>query len=849
MTLMEIFYPIILMLICYLIKLAFDSTKVTWEDEGGLDKYLISKGNFGFDYQIYPYLSIFTQLYKAGSLGEFPTVNFNNFFTFLRNNPKYSQLVQNLDPSAETVIQSRIIDIFQKLSPDSGVWKYIDPLEETHDIDVNTIAGLPVKPITMICYNRFVIALVGFTEDDDLGKIIKSYISIENSELNRPYSFKHFDSISELNDYITAEDYGLSNKPSICFGIYFKANGGNKYSASLHYFNDVISPGIEDVPNNIKPLHEEMQQGPNMEDIQKYSDDGYIQVLNILANYMLKQKNPSYYINYGFAVQKYDVYRFNEFASYAGVYFTFFVILSYLCPLILYVLKMVVEKESRAKEVMKIMGMGEGTYFLSYFVEYFIVNIIYAFAVGYISKLTFRFIPYMYLVLYLWLFGLNIFALAFFCQSFMDTTRLALIVSCLIYCLMLFVSAAVYDDNIKKTYKIIAALLPPVNLLLGAFTIGEFERMFFYFKTKNVDKNYINYSMSTCYIMFTVDFFIYLFLGYYLQNVIPHEYGVAKPWYFLFLPSYWFGDCCKKKNSDLEYETSDKKSKKIKTQTKKVENGQNEEIVTEKIEIQDMVSESSNNSIFDDNPHKGNDDFQNEDIYRDKDKKNDVFMLREVTKVYGDGKMACNKISFNLFRNEIFALLGRNGAGKTSLINVLIGMYDATSGKAIYKNKNILEESNMNEFRNKLGICPQHDILFPKLTVREHLEMFCYFKGFDVEKIPEEVDNTLKDFRIHDIENVLAGTLSAGQRRKLSIAISVIGGSEVIFLDEPSSGMDITSRRNLWEILKKIIEKRIIILTTHYMEEASVLGNRIGIMAEGVLKCRKIRKIFICEYL
>jgi ATP-binding cassette subfamily A (ABC1) protein 3 len=212
-------------------------------------------------------------------------------------------------------------------------------------------------------------------------------------------------------------------------------------------------------------------------------------------------------------------------------------------------------------------------------------------------------------------------------------------------------------------------------------------------------------------------------------------------------------------------------------------------------------------------------------------------MLRDVTKVYGDGKMACNKISFNLFRNEIFALLGRNGAGKTSLINVLIGMYDATSGQAIYKENNILEESNMNEFRNKLGICPQHDILFPKLTVREHLEMFCYFKGFDITKIKDEVDNTLKDFRIHDIENILAGTLSAGQRRKLSIAISVIGGSEVIFLDEPSSGMDITSRRNLWEILKKIIEKRIIILTTHYMEEASVLGNRIGIMAEGVLKC------------
>ena len=126
--------------------------------------------------------------------------------------------------------------------------------------------------------------------------------------------------------------------------------------------------------------------------------------------------------------------------------------------------------------------MGEGTYFLSYFVEYFIVNIIYAFVLGYLSHLAFKYIPYIYFVLYLWLFGLNIFALAFFCQSFMDSTRLALIVTCLIYCLMLFVSAAVYDKKIKKIYKIIAAFLPPVNLLLGAFTLGEFERMYYYFE-------------------------------------------------------------------------------------------------------------------------------------------------------------------------------------------------------------------------------------------------------------------------------------------------------------------------------------------------------------------------------
>ena len=271
------------------------------------------------------------------------------------------------------------------------------------------------------------------------------------------------------------------------------------------------------------------------------------------------------------------------------------------------------------------------------------------------------------------------------------------------------------------------------------------------------------------------------------------------------MPSYWFGSCscCNKEENESK--------KKIEQEIEKQDNTMVEMIDTVKIKMDDNLdkisSQSNNSSVFDDNPHKNEIDFQNEDIYRDKSKKNDVFMLRNITKVYGDGKMAVNDVSFNLFRNEIFALLGRNGAGKTSLINVLIGMFGATSGSAIYKEKNILKEKYMEEFRNKLGICPQHDILFPKLTVREHLEMFCYFKGFEVSKIKEEVDNTLQDFRIHDIENVLAGTLSAGQRRKLSIAISIIGGSEVIFLDEPSSGMDITSRRNLWEILKKIITK------------------------------------------
>ena len=164
-------------------------------------------------------------------------------------------------------------------------------------------------------------------------------------------------------------------------------------------------------------------------------------------------------------------------------------------------------------------------------------------------------------------------------------------------------------------------------------------------------------------------------------------------------------------------------------------------------------------------------------------------------------------------------------------------MYEATKGKALYEGDNVLESNNMDKFRRKLGICPQHDTLFEDLNIREHLEIFSIFKGVKSSKVEHEINRTVRDFQIENIQYMLARNLSAGQRRKLSIAISLIGGSEVIFLDEPSSGMDITSRRNLWEILKRQCDGKMIILTTHYMEEASVLGKRIGIFHAGQMKC------------
>ena len=663
--------------------------------------------------------------------------------------------------------------------------------------------GFTLKPILTICKDeRNLIATVGKEFPQRIKDNIKSLITMTDTEVAENFDFKDFTTVNELEDYVASDKYGTDGgDPKICFGITFEKISDTVFNYTLHYFDSWMDDGIEDVPSGIDDPFDEFQKGPDMESYDLYSWNGYTYIMKIISDYILQETTgkSDAYINFGMNPMLYDTYREDPFGQFVGFIVPFFVVIAYMCPMCLYVFRMVNEKETRAKEGMKIMGMGEGTYFLSYFVQFFLINIIYAIVNAGLAHILFKHVPYVYLLGMYWMFGMNIFALAFFFQSFIDKTRVALILSLLIYFVMFFMTIAVFDEQVKKSIKMLVSIFPAVALELGVIVFGEFESKFEDFHGGNVYENYRNYSVSAMYLMFFIDFFIYLFLGYYLQNIISHQFGIARPFYFLCTKSYW----CK---------TSKKSSKRI------------EQSKEAKEEDPILI-------------HAGKPDFQSEDLYKDRTKPTDLMKIRNIIKTFGDGKTAVDGVSINLYKDEIFALLGHNGAGKSTLISILSGLYEATSGEAYYDGVNVLDDTQMDIFRTKLGICPQHDVLFDDLTIREHLSMFCYFKGVPSEKIEDEINKTLKDFRIEDIQDIIAKNLSAGQRRKLSIAIAIIGGSEVIFLDEPSSGMDITSRRNLWEILKRCTEDKIIILTTHYMEEASVLGKRIGIMAEGKIKC------------
>ena len=136
-----------------------------------------------------------------------------------------------------------------------------------------------------------------------------------------------------------------------------------------------------------------------------------------------------------------------------------------------------------------------------------------------------------------------------------------------------------------------------------------------------------------------------------------------------------------------------------------------------------------------------------------------------------------------------------------------------------------------------MGVCPQHDVLFELLTPIEHLDLFFELKGGNPMKKAKEIDDMIRDVGLTVDKDKQSGSLSGGNKRKLSVSIALIGESKLVLLDEPTSGMDLSARRALWNMLRKYRRDRIIILTTHYMDEADVLGDRIGIMAQGQLKC------------
>ena len=203
---------------------------------------------------------------------------------------------------------------------------------------------------------------------------------------------------------------------------------------------------------------------------------------------------------------------------------------------------------------------------------------------------------------------------------------------------------------------------------------------------------------------------------------------------------------------------------------------------------------------------------------------------KKLTKKFKD-KIAVNEIDLRIKQGELFALLGVNGAGKTTTIKMLSGLILPTYGEIIIEDMNM--KRDVFKIKEILNVSPQETAIAPNLTVKENLEFMAGV--YQIKDKEKKIDELIKQFKLDEVLNKKAKTLSGGWQRKVSIAISLINDPKILFLDEPTLGLDVIARKELWKIINSLKGKITIILTTHYMEEAESLSDRIGIMANGKL--------------
>ena len=199
-------------------------------------------------------------------------------------------------------------------------------------------------------------------------------------------------------------------------------------------------------------------------------------------------------------------------------------------------------------------------------------------------------------------------------------------------------------------------------------------------------------------------------------------------------------------------------------------------------------------------------------------------------------KIAVSGLDLAVSEGEIYSLLGVNGAGKTTTIRMLTCLSKPTGGECFVCGRSCVSETS--EVKKLIGISPQETSVAENLTVTENLRLMCGIYGFSKEKTASSIEAAVEMLGLEEYGNSRAKTLSGGWRRRLSIAMAMIGEPRVLFLDEPTLGLDVLARRELWRVIERLKRGITIILTTHYMEEAERLSDRVGIMINGGLKAQ-----------
>lgn len=512
-----------------------------------------------------------------------------------------------------------------------------------------------------------------------------------------------------------------------------------------------------------------------------------------------------------FYVQDYD-FSPAGFAAFIGAWLIP-IAMSFLLPVYIYTL--VYEKQNRLHEMMRIMGLNMFSYwFINYLFFYamYVVVMLMIIIVGFACQVPF-FIETDFIVwaILLVLWGHAQIALSFLLSTFFNKHRAATIIS---FFLVFIIGGGAMSINMFVYMNTEAPFLlmwyPTLAFCRGIYLIsgGIYNIPAHPLRAADLTPDS---EIAAVYGYLMVESVIYLLLAAYLECVLPREFGVRQSPFF---PIKW----AVKKVKELTSEPS-----------------------TAYTDIDGDVVWSVPLA----------DDFKEDaDCAEERRKAHDVAVARDpkyllrvvdINKTFaplgGSGtKTALHSLCLAVERGECFGLLGPNGAGKSTLATILSGLIAPTSGTAYVAGHSIRED--MYKVHQVLGYCPQHDILWEDLTIEEHLLFYIRLKG-NVAHADEKrlVHEAIESVNLLDKATAQVKTLSGGQKRRLSIAISLVGTPKLVLLDEPTTGLDPETRREIWNIISDQKASKSIILTTHNMEEADVLCSRIGIVTKGLLTC------------
>lgn len=559
-------------------------------------------------------------------------------------------------------------------------------------------------------------------------------------------------------------------------------------------------------------------------------------------------------------------------ATYGGFYFYFVAMVNFVITL----LEVMREKEKKLRKSLIIIGLKTNAYWFSWILTSIVFSIISSVVLclfGLILRLSFfTNSNFFVLVIIMFVFIMSMQFFAFFLVSIISKTNTAYTVAYALIILGLIIqsmltNAAViellYSDDLPEFVGYIKLALyayPPFSfsiliaqvVLKACYIFNSQEGMWikgsgFWWKdlfegdSGNVMGSQFSLPKPISIIgVLILNSFIFMMLCWYIDHVNEENQGKKYGYFFFFSKSYWFGSQSNINNAiNIDNTDNDPKDR-----FSSITNNQVEDKTINNNDSSNLGnSNNSNKESKIDN--KEINPINDDSVKLEKSKtliSNNSNSLRilGLTKTYTLNKNFCNKKTIKALsptyleipENELFTIIGHNGAGKTTLINLLTGNIKQTEGKALVYGK----ELNSDNVETLIGLCPQHDILWEELTPKEHIYLYSHFRNIKNPLIPKFVQMYLRSVNLEAQQDNQVSTFSGGMKRRLSILLSTIGEPKVVFLDEPTTGLDPVNKRFIWKMISEIKKDRSVILTTHAMEEAEFLSNRIGVIKEGVFK-------------